>query len=156
MTLTSLLRLADEVSKASDGFGGEFVFDPAHTEDHGIGYVGEFHEYDDRLMYVPADAADGVRDDNAYVIADPLESHVAEPMALMLNVARELATSISALLSPPPGALAWERPIPDNVAHDGACVTVPASWGGIRVTSDDARAMAVMLLLAADLAEEGK
>lgn len=71
------------------------------------------------------------------------------------DVARELATSISALLSPPPGALAWEQPVPDNVAHDGACVTVPASWGGIRVRSEDARAMAVMLLLAADLAEEG-
>lgn len=107
--------------------------------------------------------ADSYAAENDKRIRDVYECGRMEAIRTLEALAREavetrtrLAASISALLSPPPGALTWEQPVPDNVAHDGACVTVPASWGGIRVASEDARAMAVLLLEAADLSEEGK
>lgn len=60
----------------------------------------------------------------------------------------QLARAISNLLTAE--TCRWERPVSGD---DG--VTIPASWA-TRVTPADARVMAVMLLAAADRAEENQ
>jgi hypothetical protein len=85
---------AAQILKDADGFHGLFVFDPEHTEDHGIGHIADVHNVDDRLMYVPEGF--DVRDDVAHTICEPIEQHVAEPLVRMLNAAGELARSLLA------------------------------------------------------------
>lgn len=78
-----------------NGFNGEFVFDPAHTEDRGIGLHADCADTDDRLMFVPVGC--DVRDEEACCIFDTLEPHVAEPIATLLNAVPELLNEVERL-----------------------------------------------------------
>lgn len=82
----------DEVRIAAAGFHGRFEFDPAHTEDRGIGYVYDRVDFDDRLVYVPEGG--DTRDDDAHTIASMIEGHIARPMATMLNAAGPLVAEL--------------------------------------------------------------
>lgn len=100
--------------------------------------------------------ADSCIADSDKRIRDIYECGRMEAIRTLEALAREavetrtkLATSISALLSPP-NTCGWERPV---AIDDG--VTIPASWAAC-VSPADARAMAVMLLVAADSAEENQ
>lgn len=80
------------------GFPGRFLFEAEHTVDRGIGNVADFVEIDDRLVYVDVDADVTEPDeDDVYVIAEPLDPNVGEPIARMLNAIPELLAYIEKL-----------------------------------------------------------
>lgn len=81
------------IKAASSGFAGRFEFQPEHTEDRGIRHIADFVDFDDRLVYLAADRDD----DEPYVIADCIDPHVAEPIALMLNAVPALVARVEDL-----------------------------------------------------------
>jgi hypothetical protein len=81
--------------EASAGFAGRFEFQPEHTIDRGVGHVADFCDLDDRLVYIAPDCED--EDEDACVIADRIEGHVAEPIATMLNAVPALVARIEKL-----------------------------------------------------------
>lgn len=93
---TDIRALCEELRKDVKGFPGTFLFQPEHTTDRGIGLIADNVDYDDRLVYVPPDG-DVDNDEDVYTIADNIESHVAEPIARMLNAIPELLEYIEEL-----------------------------------------------------------
>lgn len=81
----------EQVKKLSDGFKGEFQFQPAHVEDHGVGLVGDFVDIEDRLIYVSCDG------DDTITISDTLDPDVAEALAALLNSVPDLLAEIERL-----------------------------------------------------------
>lgn len=73
------------------GFPGSFAFQAAHIDDRGVGDIADFVDVDDRLVYIPAS------DDDVHAIADQIDSHVAEPMARMLNSVPRLLDEVERL-----------------------------------------------------------
>lgn len=102
---TATAQLANTVLDRAKGFDGEFVFDPEHTEDHGIGNIGEFVDLDDRLVFVPTDSSISYPDnDNNYTIANRVEEHVAKPLADILNLSPMVIAKILPIYS---AAMDW-------------------------------------------------
>ena len=83
-------RLAEEMADDAGGFEGEFRFAEAHTEDHGIGNIGDFVEVPDRIVYIDA------IDEDPHTIVDDIEQHIAEPIVRMLNNARSASEQLRA------------------------------------------------------------
>lgn len=81
------------IKAACRGFAGRFEFQPEHTEDRGILHIADFVDFDDRLVYLAPDRDD----DEPYVIADCIEPHVAEPLAVMLNAVPVLVARVEEL-----------------------------------------------------------
>jgi hypothetical protein len=81
-----------QARKLCDGFNGRFVFDPAHTEDRGVGNVADFVDIEDRLVYIPSGSE--LHDDECVTISSDIDQPVAEAIAELLNSAPGMLTEV--------------------------------------------------------------